>query len=186
MFHDSIGIKAKYKKKNKTKTRVILFFHEEALAPIYMNAVPNVCHTTLTGTLIGWQVVFLSRLNLVQEETYGAFRLSSFCIGRRLSTLVFCGTTRVMRTNIHKVQSCCERLASADVDRCTAMKSECTISNPNVCAACAVRHPPSMFFCPGHILGTVWPTLMIFGMWVGLGLKLRMLNFGRGRYLLST
>ena len=32
-----------------------------------------------------------------------------------------------MRTNIHNVQSCCERLALADVDRCTAMKSECTI-----------------------------------------------------------
>ena len=58
---------------------------------------------------------------------YGAFRLPSFCIGRRLSTLVFCGTTRVMRTNIHNAQTCCERQASADVDRCTAMKSECTI-----------------------------------------------------------
>ena len=53
-------------------------------------------------------------------------------------------------------------------------------------AACGVRRPPSMFFCPEHISGSVWPTLMIFGMWVGLGLKLRMLNFGRGRCLLST
>ena len=26
---------------------------------------------------------------------------------------------------------------------------------PNVCAACAVRRPPSMFFCPQHISGTV-------------------------------
>ena len=32
-----------------------------------------------------------------------------------------------MRTNIHNAQSCCERLASADVDRCTSMKSEFTI-----------------------------------------------------------
>ena len=53
-------------------------------------------------------------------------------------------------------------------------------------AASAVRRPPSMVFCPEHISGTVWPTLMIFGMWVGLGLKLHMLNFGRGRCLLST
>ena len=53
-------------------------------------------------------------------------------------------------------------------------------------APSAVRRPPSMVFCPEHISGTVWPTLMIFGMWVGLGLKLRMLNFGRGRCLLST
>ena len=58
---------------------------------------------------------------------YGAFRLPSFCIGRRLSTLVSCGTTRVMRTNIHNAQSCCEWLASADVNRCTSMKSEFTI-----------------------------------------------------------
>ena len=57
----------------------------------------------------------------------GAFRLPSFCIGRRLSTLVFCGTTRVMRKNIRNTQSCCERLASADVDRCTSVKSEFTI-----------------------------------------------------------
>ena len=35
-----------------------------------------------------------------------------------------------------------------------------------------------MFFCPEHISGTVRPILMIFGMWVGLGLKLRMLNAG--------
>ena len=68
-----------------------------------------------------------SPLVLKWRNINGAFRLPSFCIGRRLSTLVFCGTTRVMRTNIHNAQSCCERLASADVDRCTAMKSECTI-----------------------------------------------------------
>ena len=34
--------------------------------------------------------------------------------------------------------------------------------------------------CPRHFSGTVCPTLMIFGMWVGLGPKVRMLNFGRG------
>ena len=60
------------------------------------------------------------------EVRYGAFRLPSFCIGRCLSTLVFCGTTPVMRTNIRNAQSCCERLASADIDRCTSMKSEFT------------------------------------------------------------
>ena len=60
----------------------------------------------------------------VWTHHYGAIRLPSFCIGRRLSTLVFCGTTRVMRTNIRNVQSCSEWLASADVDRCTSVKSE--------------------------------------------------------------
>ena len=35
--------------------------------------------------------------------------------------------TRITRTNIHNTQSWCERLASADVGRCTAMKSERTI-----------------------------------------------------------
>ena len=44
----------------------------------------------------------------------------------------------------------------------------------------SVRCAPSMFLCPEHFLGTVCPTLMIFGMWVGLGLKLRMLSFGHG------
>ena len=63
----------------------------------------------------------------VWTHHYGAFRLPSFCIGRRLSTLVFCGTTRVMCTNIRNAQSCCERLALADVDRCTLVKSEFTI-----------------------------------------------------------
>ena len=32
--------------------------------------------------------------------------------------------------------------------------------------------------CPEHFSGTIYPTLMIFGMWVGLGSKVRMLNFG--------
>ena len=36
--------------------------------------------------------------------------------------LVFCMATHIMRTNIHIAQSCCERLASADVDQCTAME----------------------------------------------------------------
>ena len=36
--------------------------------------------------------------------------------------------TRITRTNIHNTQSWCERLASADVGRCTATKSERTIS----------------------------------------------------------
>ena len=31
----------------------------------------------------------------------------------------------------------------------------------------SVRRPPSVIFCPEYISGTVWPTLMIFGMWVG-------------------
>ena len=42
----------------------------------------------------------------------------------------------------------------------------------------SVRRP--YIFCPEHFSETVWPTLMIFGMWVGLGPKVRMLNFGRG------
>ena len=41
--------------------------------------------------------------------------------------LVFCVATRIMHTNIRNAQSC-ERLASADIDRCTAMKFECTRS----------------------------------------------------------
>ena len=32
----------------------------------------------------------------------------------------------------------------------------------------------------GHFSGTVCPTLMIYGMWVGLGPKVRMVKFGRG------
>ena len=66
----------------------------------------------------------------------GAFRLPSFYICRRLSTLslVFCVTTSVTRTDIRNAQSCCERLASADVDRCTAMKSEQTIMNLMQCS----------------------------------------------------
>ena len=35
--------------------------------------------------------------------------------------------THITCTNIRNVQSCCERLVSADVDWCTWMKSECTI-----------------------------------------------------------
>ena len=61
-------------------------------------------------------------------ETYGAFRLLSLCIGRHLPTVVFCVATHVTRTNIRNAQSCCERLASADIDRCSAMKSEWTIT----------------------------------------------------------
>ena len=45
----------------------------------------------------------------------------------------------------------------------------------------SVGRAASMFFCPEHFSGTVWPTFMIFGMWVGLGLKLHMLNFGHGK-----
>ena len=33
-----------------------------------------------------------------------------------------------VHTIIRNAQSCCERLASVDIDRCTAMTSECTIS----------------------------------------------------------
>ena len=33
--------------------------------------------------------------------------------------------------------------------------------------------------CPEHFSGTVCPTLLIFGIWVGLGPKVRMVNFGR-------
>ena len=38
--------------------------------------------------------------------------------------LVFCTATHATSTNIHNAQSCCEWLASADIDWCTA--SECT------------------------------------------------------------
>ena len=62
-------------------------------------------------------------------KSNGAFRLPSFCIGQRLQILVFCMATRVMHANIRNVQSCCERLASADVDWFTVMKSECTMSD---------------------------------------------------------
>ena len=58
------------------------------------------------------------------------------------------------------------------------------LSNPNVCVAWAVCRPMSavrvFFFYPEHFSGTLCPTLMIFGMWVGLGPKLGMLNFGCG------
>ena len=71
----------------------------------------------------GQTEVEVSTLNQRFASTGG---FASAYIGRRLSTLVFCGTTRVTRTNI---QSCCERLALADVDRCTSMKSEFTFSH---------------------------------------------------------
>ena len=46
----------------------------------------------------------------------------------------------------------------------------------------SVRRPPCAVrdFLSGAFLGNRISTLMIFGMWVGLGLKLRMLNFERG------
>ena len=78
------------------------------------------------------------------------------------------------------------------------------LSNPNVCVASAVhvflsgaflgnRIPWHMLlkyliciiyakYCPKHLSGTVCPTLMIFGMWVGLGPKVCMLNFGHGTW----
>ena len=58
----------------------------------------------------------------------GAVKLLSFCIGRRLLMLVFCVSIYVMHTNIRNAQSCYKRLALADVDWCTAMKYEHTIS----------------------------------------------------------
>ena len=77
--------------------------------------------------------------------------LASLCIGRQwsLNAPLWCVQTSIVlhrptsvdasllwdypcyAQNIHNVQSCCERLASADVDRCTAMKSECTIGAHN-------------------------------------------------------
>ena len=39
----------------------------------------------------------------------------------------FRGYTHVTHTNIRNAQSCCERLASVDIDRCTVMTSERTI-----------------------------------------------------------
>ena len=61
------------------------------------------------------------------KQSYGGFRFQSFCIGWHLLTLVFCVATCMACTNIHNKQSWCERLASADVDRCIALKSECSI-----------------------------------------------------------
>ena len=50
--------------------------------------------------------------------------------------------------------------------------------------ACGVRVLFFVFcfvlFCLEHFSGTVCPTSMIFGIWVGLGPTLCMLNFGRG------
>ena len=61
------------------------------------------CHSDKTWHR--WASVDDGRRPMHSDEVwthhYGAFRLTSFCIGRRLSTLVFCGTTRIMRTNIH-------------------------------------------------------------------------------------
>ena len=54
------------------------------------------------------------------------FRLPSFYFGGLLLMLVFCVATCVAPTNIRNKQSC-ERLALADVGRCRAMKSQCTI-----------------------------------------------------------
>ena len=57
------------------------------------------------------------------------------------------------------------------------------LSNPNVChSLCGVRRPPSAVrdFYPEHFSGTVYPSVMIFGVWVVLGLKLLMLNFWLG------
>ena len=64
------------------------------------------------------------KINSSLSISYGAFRLLSFCmIVWRLLTLVFCVATQVTHTNIHNAQSCCERLALADMDWCTPMKS---------------------------------------------------------------
>ena len=64
----------------------------------------------------------------IKENTNnGPFKLPYFSIGKRLPKLVCCIVTCFARTNIRNAQSCFERLASADVDRCKVTKSECTI-----------------------------------------------------------
>ena len=118
----------------KWRLMVRSYFHRCTSADVFRHRsmspfIAEWCHSE--KTCHRWASVGVHRRPMHSDKVwthhYGAFRLPSFCIGRRLSTLVFCGTTRIMRTNIHNAQSCCERLASADVDRCTAMKSECTI-----------------------------------------------------------
>ena len=117
----------------KWRLMVRSYFHRCTSADIFRHRsmspfIAEWCHSDKTWHR--WASVGIHRRPMHSDEVwthhYGAFRLPSFCNGRRLSTLVFCGTTRVMRTNIHNAH-CCERLASADVDRCTVMKSECTI-----------------------------------------------------------
>ena len=71
--------------------------------------------------------IFLFPVHVSLLMNYGAFRLS-FCISQHQLVLVYCMATHVMRTNNRNAQSCCERLASADVDWWTAMTSECTIT----------------------------------------------------------
>ena len=92
-------------------------------------------------TLISLQLDYLTILGMFYYSTIASkflqqtnsilrykLTLQIFGNGWRLSTLVFCVVTYIMHTNIHNAQSWCERLASADVDQCTAMKSECTIT----------------------------------------------------------
>ena len=79
--------------------------------------------TILTKHMAGTRVIVA--LDLTNN---GAFRLPLFCIGRRLPTLVVCVASCIVRTNLRSVQSCCERPVLADVDQCTAMKFECTLT----------------------------------------------------------
>ena len=74
------------------------------------------------GTLISKKDILVNPKTIA--VCYCTFKCPSFCIGWRLLMLVFCLATWVTCTNIHNSHSSCERLASADVDWCTAMKSE--------------------------------------------------------------
>ena len=66
--------------------------------------------------------------------------------------LVFCVAAHVTSTNIRNAQSCCERLASADVDQCTAMKSEWTIIVPLDFCHYLVRQAISCnLYCLSHL-----------------------------------
>ena len=84
------------------------------------------------------RIITFEAFRWLYMTSYGAFRLLSLCIGRRLPMLAFCVATNVTRTNIRNAQSCCERLASADVERCSAMKSEWTINPINLWLICSL------------------------------------------------
>ena len=92
-----------------------------------------------------------------------AFRLPWF------QTLIFCMATCAAPTNICNVQSWCKRLASADVDRYTAIKSECTIrqyisrGKINIMADQGpnVNSQLSRFNLQG--IYSMWPTVVPYG-----------------------
>ena len=73
-----------------------------------------------------WQ--HISCLQLISMLSYGAFQTSHVLHQPTSAEASLLPGYLHCATNIRNMQSWCERLASTDVNRCTAMKSECTIT----------------------------------------------------------